>query len=110
VRNGAPVRDRRRRFGSITYFVLIEHSKASARELGGIAMWKELLVDAQKAELRQLAVGTILPEAFVPVFYLLLGDCKWPVRASGSRRAGRVRFFSFRFVRFDAIRFVSFSI
>lgn len=73
-----------------TYVILVEHPEAGPGELGGVSMWKELLVDAQETRLGQLPVRTVFPEALVPLSDLALGD--WPrpgCRGGGGGRRGR---------------------
>lgn len=55
-----------------TYLVLVEYAKTSARKLGRIALWKELLVDTQKSWLRQLTIRAIFSKSLVPSPDLLL--------------------------------------
>lgn len=55
--------------------ILIEHPEAGARELGRVAVRKELLVDAQEAGLGELPIWAVLPEALVPLFDFPLRDC-----------------------------------
>ena len=57
-----------------TYVILVENPEASLGEFSRVAVGEKLLVNTQESRLSQLAIGTILPEAFVPLLDFPLGD------------------------------------
>ena len=59
-----------------SYIVFIEHPEDQRCKLCRVSVWEELRVDLDESLLCEETIGAVLQETLVPLFDLLLSDCR----------------------------------